>query len=251
MARLLVVFIFFMWVLTSCHAGKDKQEKGARKKKVKDNKFDPYLLTSLSMWIDLGAAKLRGACQQAGLPETGSITSLAMRLFQYYYPMSTSEQVAATETIHGRVLFAMQGSSGGESACQSSATITSAPCSNSGGVDTSSSSVDNVDFLNVGSNNNDQVTNDLADITPFDVHGTLSRYLGGEGGAGAEGDLFSGSVLGGLVDNQISGPSSQIDTNNGGARPRTVQQESPQRQQSVLYNINQFECPHTNHEFGR
>ena len=39
MARLLVVFIFFMWVMTLCHAGKEKQEKGVRKKKLKDTKF--------------------------------------------------------------------------------------------------------------------------------------------------------------------------------------------------------------------
>ena len=68
---------------------------GGKEKVVKKRPVavtDPWSLRTLDDWIDLGLTVLQKSCEAAALPSSGSITTLARRLYHFYNTLSTAEQ---------------------------------------------------------------------------------------------------------------------------------------------------------------
>ena len=81
-----LVLVMMIWV-SLVLSGKDKV--------VKERPIavtDPWSVRSIDDWINLGDLVLKKSCLAANLSQTGSITTLARHLFNFYNELSSAQQ---------------------------------------------------------------------------------------------------------------------------------------------------------------
>ena len=94
--HLVLVMLLWMPVVLS---GKDKIVK---KRPIAVT--DPWSVRSLEEWINLGELVLKKSCVAANLCQTGSIITLARRLFNFYNELSSAQQGMRVYLLFGILL---------------------------------------------------------------------------------------------------------------------------------------------------
>ena len=123
MSKILLAMGVFCFLLPSpwfdgVHAGKEKQTTKKRPVAV----TNPYAIKSLEEWINLGKTVLEKSCTAANLPVSGSIVTMARRLWRFYQ-QSTVTNVVVPENADGSLIPRLRPLPSGPST--SSATVTS------------------------------------------------------------------------------------------------------------------------------
>ena len=81
------LLLVMMWWMPMVLTGKDKIVK---KRPIAVT--DPWSLRSMDEWINLGELVLKKSCVAANLCQSGSILTLARRLFTFYNELSSAQQ---------------------------------------------------------------------------------------------------------------------------------------------------------------